>query len=255
MEADGANPRRLTNGLGRRGVLPFGHRMADTSPSRPTATAARSIYVIEADGSNQRRLTGGRGGERVLPFGHRMADTIAFASGGEIYVIELQAESDDHSNTRSGATSLSLGLGSSLLGRITPGSDYSDVDSFSVQVGESGTLIVYTTGSLDTQGTLEDSLGSILTSNDDGGEGSNFYIAHSVSAGTYYLKVESGSRTGIYTISAFFSSPAARLTDHWADDRFPSWSPDGQHIAFHVRPRRQLGHLRDGSRWEQPNAA
>ena len=76
------------------------------------------------------------------------------------------------------ATSLSLGIYSDfssgrmeiqepgLAGEIETGSD---VDYFSVQVGESGTLMVYTTGFLNTQGQLESSSGSILTSNDDGG--------------------------------------------------------------------------------------
>ena len=111
---------------------------------------------------------------------------------------ETTGSSDDHSNTRSGATVLSLG--SSLSGEIETGSD---VDYFSVQVSESGTLTVYTTGSLDTKGTLENSSGSGLASDDDGGSDTNFRIEHSVSVGTYYIKVESyRSRTGSYTIHA-----------------------------------------------------
>ena len=110
--------------------------------------------------------------------------------------------SDDHGNTRSGATSLSLG--SSRSGRIETGSD---VDYFRVRVSGSGTLTVYTTGSLDTQGELQSSSGSTLTSNDDGGSGRNFRIQRSVSAGTYYIKVESySSRTGSYTVHASFDS-------------------------------------------------
>ncbi|MDE2813956.1 MAG: fibronectin type III domain-containing protein, partial [Gemmatimonadota bacterium] len=111
---------------------------------------------------------------------------------------ETTGSVDDHSNTRSGATSLSLG--SSLAGQIETGSD---VDYFSVQVGASGTLTVYTTGSLDTKGLLENSSGSTLASNDDGGSDTNFRIERSVSADTYYIKVESyRSRTGSYTIHA-----------------------------------------------------
>ena len=115
---------------------------------------------------------------------------------------ETPDRSDDHSNTRSDATSLALG--SSLTGQIDPGSD---VDYFSVQVSESGTLTVYTTGSLDTKGKLESSSGSRLASNDDGGSNTNFRIERSVSADTYYIKVESyRSRTGSYTIHASFST-------------------------------------------------
>ena len=120
---------------------------------------------------------------------------------------ETTGRSDDHSNTRSDATSLALG--SSLTGQIDPGSD---VDYFSVQVSESGTLTVYTTGSLDTKGTLENSSGSGLASNDDGGNGNNFRIERSVSADTYYIKVESyRSRTGSYTIHASFSTTSVSV--------------------------------------------
>ncbi|MCY4603895.1 MAG: PPC domain-containing protein, partial [Gemmatimonadetes bacterium] len=94
---------------------------------------------------------------------------------------------------------------SSRSGQIETGSD---VDYFSVQVGASGTLTVYTTGSLDTQGTLENSSGSRLASDDDEGSNTNFRIEHSVSAGTYYIKVEgyNSSSTGSYTIHASVSS-------------------------------------------------
>ena len=72
------------------------------------------------------------------------------------------------------------------------------------QVSESGELTVQTTGSLDTKGQLEDSAGTVLASNDDGGDGYNFRIVHAVSAGTYYIKVEGydASTIGSYTIHA-----------------------------------------------------
>ncbi len=111
--------------------------------------------------------------------------------------------SDDHSNTRSGATSLSLG--GSRSGRIETGSD---VDYFRVQVSSSGTLTVYTTGNTDTYGTLQSSSGTTLETDDDDGSGRNFSIARSVSAGTYYIKVEEygNNATGSYTVHASFQS-------------------------------------------------
>ena len=44
----------------------------------------------------------------------------------------------------------------------------------------------------------------VLARDDDGGDGYNFRIAHTVSAGTYYIKVEGydASTTGSYTIHA-----------------------------------------------------
>ena len=111
--------------------------------------------------------------------------------------------SDDHPNTRPLATRLAPG--SSLAGAIETGGD---VDYFKVQVGQAGTLTVYTTGSLDTKGALEDDAGSTLESDDDSGDGTNFRIERAVTAGSYYVKVEaiSSSHTGSYTIHASVSS-------------------------------------------------
>ena len=108
---------------------------------------------------------------------------------------------DDHSNTRTGATTLALG--GSGFGRIEPGSD---VDYFIVQVSGTGMLTVYTTGDLDTLGELQNSSGGVLSDDDDSGSDTNFRIEHSVSSGTYYIEVGSyQSNTGNYTLHAEFS--------------------------------------------------
>ncbi|MCY4603251.1 MAG: pre-peptidase C-terminal domain-containing protein, partial [Gemmatimonadetes bacterium] len=207
--ADGANPRNLTNHSASDGFAswsPDGRHLAFTSKR----DGNWEIYVMGADGANHRRLTNHSADDFFdswSPDGRHLAFTSKRDGNDEIYVMELReeaeggGEADDHSNTRSGATSLTLGGPRS--GEIDPGSD---VDYFRVQVSESGTLTVYTIGSLDTEGTLENSSGSRLASNDDGGSGRNFRIERSVSAGTYYVKVESySSRTGSYTIHASFS--------------------------------------------------
>ena len=113
--------------------------------------------------------------------------------------VTVSAGGDDHGNTRSTATSLSLG--SSRSGRIDPGGD---VDYFRVQVSGSGDLTVHTTGSTDTYGTLQDGSGSRLTRDDDGGSGRNFRIEHRVNPGTYYIQVRGydSSTTGGYTLRA-----------------------------------------------------
>ena len=112
------------------------------------------------------------------------------------------SRNDDHSNTRSGATSLALGRGRSRSGQVNPGSD---VDYFKVQVSRSGVLTVYTTGNLDTKGTLQNSSGTTVIGNNNSGSGNNFKIEWAVTSGTYYIKVESyGSSTGNYTIRTSF---------------------------------------------------
>ena len=115
---------------------------------------------------------------------------------------------DDHSDTRSGATRLALG--GSVSGQIGTGDD---IDYFRLQVSESGTLAVYTTGDLDTKGELESSSGALLADNDDGGSGTNFRIERTVASCSYYIRVESfGSNTGSYTLRADFTSSDNNFT-------------------------------------------
>ena len=81
-----------------------------------------------------------------------------------------------------------------------------DSDIYRIDILESGTLTIYSTGSTDTYGYLLNSQGEELSSNDDGGEGNNFKFSHDVSNGTYYAKVRhyygyaSSGGTGNYTI-------------------------------------------------------
>ncbi len=123
-------------------------------------------------------------------------------SAGVRVTVEAPEQQDDHGNTRADATSLTPG--SSLEGKIEVGGD---VDYYQVQVGQSGVLTVHTTGSLDTKGVLEDNTGSSLETDDDGGANTNFRIRRSVSAGTYFVKVEAydSQVTGNYTIHASLS--------------------------------------------------
>ena len=94
-------------------------------------------------------------------------------------------------------------------GRHTGSISAGDVDRFMVNVAESGTLIAYTTGSLDTYGRLYDSAGNQLVSNDDGGEGSNFRVERIVEEKTYYVSVEAFNNraAGSYTLHTEFELP------------------------------------------------
>ncbi|MDE2813423.1 MAG: T9SS type A sorting domain-containing protein [Gemmatimonadota bacterium] len=99
----------------------------------------------------------------------------------------------DPDGTLDGATQVDLG--SSTDGSLSEG----DEDLFVIEMSDSGTLTVYTTGSTDTYGFIWDSSGNVLDENDDGGEGWNFRVSASVSAGIYYIQVE-GWETGDYTL-------------------------------------------------------
>ncbi len=125
---------------------------------------------------------------------------------------ETGASGDDHGNTIPEATGTGV-LGSrgdgmweletSLSGTIEQGND---VDYFRIYVAQYGTLTVYTTGTLDTVGTLRNEGGSVLSTDGGSGSGTNFRMEHSsLHPGDYYIQVESHeSNTGDYTLHATF---------------------------------------------------
>ena len=120
---------------------------------------------------------------------------------------------DDHGDTPVDASVLQVG--SAVAGAIETGND---IDVFRVDVAQTGTLTVSTTGSLDTAGMLRGSDGTQLVSDDDTGTGRNFEIVHAVTAGTYYVEVASyGTHTGSYTVAAHLNVPLP--TDDHGDTR------------------------------------
>lgn len=105
---------------------------------------------------------------------------------------------DDHSNDSQSATRLALG--SFVRGMIESGSDR---DYFRLNVPSPTTIVVFTTGSLDTSGTLFGHSNRQLAQDEDSGSGTNFRIASRVAGGTYYVRVESkGTATGSYVLRA-----------------------------------------------------
>ena len=108
-----------------------------------------------------------------------------------------------HGDTRETATVINAG--STTSGVLTSG----DNDYFTITVDDTGILRAYTTGTTDIRGTIEDSDGNILTSNDNGGSGNNFNISYEIlSIGTYYINVDSlsSSTTGAYDLVVSFTS-------------------------------------------------
>lgn len=117
----------------------------------------------------------------------------------------------DHGDSRQSASLVATGSDTDSL--LTSG----DVDYFRVVVDRPGELTVYTSGGTDTVGRLEDSGGTALASDDNGGSGNNFRIVRDVAAGTYYVRVTSGPRFstsfGSFTLHVRFA-PASTVDDH-----------------------------------------
>lgn len=140
--------------------------------------------------------------------------------------------SDTANNTRSGAESIDVG--GTRSGAISPAGD---ADYYVFTVSGTGTLTVQTTGSTDTVGQLENSIGTVIGQDDDGGADSNFSIAQQVSAGSYYVRVAGydGTATGSYTLDVSFnggSGGSSSMTWQMSDG-----CSDGQatHLKFFDR--------------------
>ena len=113
---------------------------------------------------------------------------------------------DDHSNSRSGATFLTLG--SSRGGVLERGGD---VDYFRFTAPSTGDFVITSTGATDVFGSLYSSGGALIVENDDSGVDRNFRISRRLSAGTYYVRVRgySTSTTGSYSVRATQTSSVA----------------------------------------------
>ena len=123
---------------------------------------------------------------------------------------------DDHGDTRAHATNLALG--GSVSGVIEVPNDG---DFFRVEVPQPGWLTVRTTGvSVRTIGELQSADGTLLAR--DGFRSRDFEIQHSVSPGTYYVKVSTNiisgpSAHGNYTVFIHFFADGA--SDDHGDSR------------------------------------
>ena len=110
----------------------------------------------------------------------------------------LATEAVDQSNETD--TAEELEPGTPVLGLIDPSTD---ADLFKLEIAESAEVFIYTTGDVDTIGTLIDSDGATLGTDDDNGDNLNFLMRTNLEPGTYYIRVESYlSETGPYALFA-----------------------------------------------------
>ena len=124
-------------------------------------------------------------------------------ANGAGYDVQVRAASDtdgawsststgtpaEHGNSTGAATTITLGT--PLGGAIDPGADD---DYFKLVLSSATTILIRTSGDLDTVGELLDNGGSQLDMNDDGDlpeSPANFLIWRAARAGTYYVKVSS----------------------------------------------------------------
>ena len=112
-----------------------------------------------------------------------------------------RSSGDDHGDTAGRATRVRLGSTAPWMAS-TPGqlSPATDVDYFTFDVPQAGVLVVETTGTTDTVGTVWQA-GEEVGTDDQSGEGQNFRLRVPVEAGPVVVAVAgAGRRTGRYTL-------------------------------------------------------
>lgn len=107
---------------------------------------------------------------------------------------------DDHGNSRSGATAISVNA--TVEGKLE---SPDDVDYFTFTIENDGSVVIESLGLTDTIGTLYDSDGRELQTDDDGGSAYNFSLSMELTAGTYYVSVVGyEGEVGDYSLSVQF---------------------------------------------------
>ena len=105
---------------------------------------------------------------------------------------------DDHGNELPQSTVLTLG--EPMPGLIE---ESGDVDYFQLELSEPTWVSIYTTGDLDTVGSVRDVLDGEIRSDDDSGSGQNFQMRLALASGTYYIRVEAyGEGRGDYALES-----------------------------------------------------
>ena len=169
--------------------------VARSRPAGFLTTSARNVIDFQADDVD------GDGDADMLalldaPFETRLAwfENLRFRDSGSVL--------DDHGDTPAAATPVAGKA--EVAGALAAG----DVDYFRIDEGTVA-LDIFTTGEIDTYGTLAGLAGAALASDDDSGAGFNFHIEHTVVGGVHYISVRgySDSTWGPYTLHVSISHP------------------------------------------------
>ena len=100
-----------------------------------------------------------------------------------------------------------------------------DVDYFRFDLDRTALVEVFSSGTTDTHGTLEDTWGNWIDADDDGGTGQNFKLSKGLPPGTYYVRVR-----GYFT----YRSDAYRLHLRVRGQKPPPGAGDGSAPGFNI---------------------
>jgi Tfp pilus tip-associated adhesin PilY1 len=158
----------------------------------------------------------------------------ASPSGTGDYELHVECSDDDHGDSIEDATALNCGQ--PVGGMIQPSDD---VDYFKVVFWGHGILTAYTTGVLDSQGTLLDDAETTIGADDNSGASLNFKIVQSVLPGVYYVAV-AGHNTGDYSLQVDCEyTPVITATAEYGGSISPSGAVGvtyGSNQSFTITP-------------------
>lgn len=135
----------------------------------------------------------------------------AWITGYTGQVVDPPPPVDDHGNTRT--TASVLAVNASANGNLEKSGD---LDFFKVVTAGPGTLTITSTGNTDVVGTLYNSAGTVLLTDDNGAGLPNFRMVRAASAaGTFYVRVAGKTTTtvGGYGVSVAFEPAAGAVGD------------------------------------------
>lgn len=122
-----------------------------------------------------------------------------------VIVVEEGVAIDDHGNNTSNASTITPN-GPDVNGNIEKGGD---IDMFRFVTNSTGTITIETLGSMDSYCDLYGANGSVISSDDDSGVGTNCLISRpSMPASTYFVKIRNYYQggTGLYQVRVKFVS-------------------------------------------------
>ncbi len=157
------------------------------------------------------------------------------AASGTIGNYVLQARYDGHNNSFAEAPRIASDVDNFSANISTAG----DNDYYRLELTESGTLYVNTTGETDTFGYLYDSENELVISDDDSNEGGNFLFDYEVGAGTYYIRVRhfSDTGTGAYVLQVRLEIDIESETDVFGGQPiagFAGWMASPWYLNYNV---------------------
>lgn len=138
---------------------------------------------------------------------------LAAVAATALGAVDAFGVNDDHGDTNNAATLLPIGQWKT---GVTDGRG--DVDTFRVDMVGQAAVELRSSGPTDTVGTLKDSSGRLIATDDDTGPGLNFRITADLDPGVYFLEVEDyfGTPNGNYAVAVQLAASGDHAETHQA---------------------------------------